>query len=136
MQLKISLLLQILMGLWVILHGFFVGEMGWVYSVFFWFVGLLLFLGGCAYWIRRYLWRMLSMSGMLGLALISSSFLIYILSFIFRGDEKFGGQGLYPFGIFAYSIFMIFHYGRSVSSLSERSKPLRKISCHFCKTKE
>jgi hypothetical protein len=55
---------------------------------------------------------MLSMSGMFGLALVSGSFLIYILYFIIRGDEKFGIQGLYPLGIFAYSFFMFFYYRR------------------------
>jgi hypothetical protein len=112
MPLNIFLTLQIFMGLWTVLNGFIAGEMGWIYSMVLWLVGTFLLIGGYGYWTSKSWGRKVSLGGMLGLALISGSALVYSLYLIFRNELNFGFAGLYPFGIFAYSIAMFFYYLR------------------------
>lgn len=115
MTLKIFLLLQILMGLWVLLNGFFAGEMGWIYSIVFWLISALLIVGSILYLSGKPIGRLFSLLGNSGLALATGSFLIYVSYSIFRDNTKFGIDGLYPFSIFSYAVFMVFYYARKPS---------------------
>lgn len=119
MLLKIFLVLQIFMGLWVLLNGFFVGEKGWIYSAVFWLISAFLLIGSFNYLANKPSGRIFSILGMFCLALASGGILVYFSYLVFRGDDNFGIEGLYPFGIFSYSVFMaIFYLRKKITSIN------------------
>ena len=80
----------------------------------FWTVGNLLIAGGLSFWFFKTWWLALSLGGMTGLAVISGSFLIYMLYLIFKGEANFRIEGIYPASIFLYSTCLSFYYRKKV----------------------